>query len=112
MSRESWYQIHIPARVGKPLQKDAKCLCSVHVHAIVANNSVWKIQNFAQFVYIVFVKPELRLSSGPDRIVHSSNMEYQDFFRELTSYKSKHSVASIILQAKDRRIVSLTFDMI
>ena len=41
---------------------DAKCLCSVHVHAIVANNSVWKIQNFAQFVYIVFVKPELRLT--------------------------------------------------
>ena len=62
MSRESWYQIHIPARVGKPLQKDAKCLCSVHVHAIVANNSVWKIQNFAQFVYIVFLKPELRLT--------------------------------------------------
>ena len=27
-------------------------------------------------------------------------------------YKSKHSVASIILQAKDRRIVSLTFGMI
>ena len=30
-SHKSWYQIHIPARVGKPLQKDAKWLCSVVV---------------------------------------------------------------------------------
>lgn len=104
---------HVIYRVGKPLQKYAKGLCSVHVHTGVADYSVWKIPNFAEFVYIVFVKPLLH------RCLHSLYVKIEFFvaliwniFGELTSYKSKHSVALIILKAKERRIESLTFGMI